>query len=118
VPSTGDYRDRPVRPYVVTGGRAAPTRNTVRPESLVTAANPGASLPVSATRTERALLGMCHQMLSLAEAAVHLELPVSVVLVVASDLIDSGHLSVRMPASEPANLDILEELLNGLRKLV
>lgn len=118
MPSPGEYRDRPVRSYVVTGGRSAPTRNTVRPETLVCATTPGASLPMSATRTERELLGLCQHLLSLAETAVHLALPVSAVLVVASDLIDSGHLTVRTPASEPANIDILEELLNGLRKLV
>jgi hypothetical protein len=114
---TGEYRDRPVRAYVLTGGRTAPTRNTIRPETLVLAAAPGRPLTVSATRTERALLGMCRRLLSLAEAAVHLELPVSVVMVVASDLIDSGHLSVRTPANTPVSTDLLEELLNGLRKL-
>jgi hypothetical protein len=114
-----EYRDRPVRPYVLTGGRTAPTRNTVRPETLVVATkSPDKPLPVSATRTERALLGMCRRLLSLAEAAVHLELSVSVVMVVASDLIDSGHLSVRTSPSDMVNHDLLEELLNGLRKLV
>jgi Protein of unknown function (DUF742) len=112
----GEYHDRPVRTYVLTGGRAAPTRNTVRPETLVLA-TPARPLTVSASRTERALLGMCRRLISLAEAAVHLELPVSVVMVVASDLIDSGHLSVRTPANEPVSSDLLEELLNGLRKL-
>lgn len=116
---SSEYRDRPVRPYVVTGGRALPTRNTVRPETLVIAASADAPLPVTASRTERALLGMCHQLLSLAEAAVHLELPVSVVQVVASDLIDSGHLTARTPANRaPDNLELLEELLHGLRNLV
>jgi hypothetical protein len=114
----GEYRDSPVRSYVVTGGRAAPTRNTIRPETLVIAASPGKPLPLSASRTERALVGMCRQLLSLAEAAVHLELPASVIMVVASDLIDSGHLLVRTTTDEPVNTDILRELLNGLRKLV
>ena len=114
-----EYRDRPVRPYVLTGGRTAPTRNTVRPETLVVAAkSPSKPLPVSASRTDRALLGMCRRLLSLAEAAVYLELPVSVVMVVASDLIDSGYLTVRTPASQPVSHELLEELLNGLRKLV
>lgn len=89
----------------------------MRPETLVTATSPGAPLPVSASRTERALLGMCRQLLSLAEAAAHLDLPVSVVLVVASDLIDSGQLSVRTSAGEPTAPGVLEELLRGLRKL-
>ena len=118
MPGPGEYRDSPVRFYVVTGGRATPTRNTVRPETLVIAASPGKPLPLSASRTERALLGMCRQLLSLAEAAVHLQLPASVIMVVASDLIDSGHLVVRTPTDEPVNADILKELLHGLRKLV
>jgi hypothetical protein len=84
---------------------------------LVVAAYPAKALPVSATRTERALLAMCRSLLSLAEVAVHLDLPVSVVVVVASDLVDSGHLSVRTPASQSVSPDLLEELLNGLRKL-
>jgi hypothetical protein len=117
MPSNGDYRDRPVRPYVLTGGRATPSRSTIRPETLVVAAKPGRPLPVSAGRTERALLGMCRRLLSLAEAAAYLGLPVSVVVVVASDLVDSGHLAVRAPAAAPVDIDVLEELLNGLRKL-
>lgn len=117
MPTSGEYRDRPVRPYVLTGGRAVPTRNTVRPETLVIAAATAKPLAVSASRTERALLGMCGRLISLAEAAAHLELPVSVVMVVASDLIDSGHLSVRTPAGAPVNSELLEELLNGLRNL-
>jgi hypothetical protein len=117
MPGSREYRDSPVRPYVVTGGRSAPTRNTIRPETLVIAASPGKPLPLSASRTERALLVMCRQLLSLAEAAAHLELPASVITVVASDLVDSGHLFVRTPGGEPVNSDVLQELLDGLRKL-
>jgi hypothetical protein len=115
--SLGDYRDRPVRSYVLTGGRTAPSRNTIRPETLVVAAEPRKQLPISASRTERALFGMCQRLLSLAEAAAHLDLPVSVVVVVASDLVDSGYLTVRTRAAAPVSREILEELLNGLRKL-
>ena len=60
---------------------------------------------------------MCRRLLSLAEAAAYLELPVSVVVVVASDLVDSGHLSVRTQAAAPVSREVLEELLHGLRKL-
>jgi hypothetical protein len=115
--SAREYHDRPVRPYVLTGGRAVPSRNTIRPETLVIAASPGKPLPISAGRTERALLGMCRSLLSLAEAAAYLELPVSVVVVVASDLVDSSHLLVRTPADAPVSREDLKELLHGLRKL-
>lgn len=127
----GKYRDRPVRPYVVTGGRARPSRNTIRPETLLVVADADRPLPVSASSEERVLLRMCHRLLSLVEAAVHLELPVSVVSVVASDLIDAGFLAGRTSVDEPLpgagwpggpaprrpDRDLLQEVLNGLRKL-
>lgn len=113
----GDYRDRPVRRYVLTGGRAAPAHNSIRPETLVLASQPDRPLPVSASREERALLRVCQRLLSLAEVAVYLELPVSVVVVVASDLVDAGYLGVRSPAATAVSREVLEELLNGLRKL-
>ncbi|EIF00574.1 DUF742 domain-containing protein [Saccharomonospora glauca] len=113
-----EYQDRPVRPYIITGGRAHPTRNTLRPETLLVA-NPEAQLPVSTSREKRSLVEMCRGVLSVAEAAAHLRLPVSVVVVLASDLVDTGHLVVR---SSPQRLvipeiDLLEKVLNGLRKL-
>ncbi|HEY2577522.1 MAG TPA: DUF742 domain-containing protein [Streptosporangiaceae bacterium] len=129
----GEYHDRPVRLYVVTRGRARPSRNTIRPETLLVAADAGKQLPVSASSEERALLRMCRRLLSLVEAAVHLELPVSVVSVVASDLIDAGFLAVRGSNDEPSSglappgpgefvfarpdRKLLQEVLDGLRKL-
>lgn len=125
----GRYRDRPVRPYVVTRGRVHPTRNTIKPETLLIATTAGRTLPVSASSEERALLRMCHRLLSLVEAAVYLELPVSVVSVVASDLVDAGYLGAR-PGVDEAFSDagwpgsqsrpdraLLQEVLDGLRKL-
>ncbi|GAB3977696.1 DUF742 domain-containing protein [Actinoallomurus acanthiterrae] len=111
----GEYRDRPVRPYVITGGRAAPTRNTIRPETLLIA-NTSRPLPVHATLEQRRLVGLCQGLMSLAEAAAHLELPVSVTAVVASGLVDDQYLSARTPAPDPSR-EILQELLDGLRRL-
>lgn len=113
----GDYRDRPVRRYVLTGGRTSPTQDAIRPETLVIASQSGRPLPVSASREQRSLLGICQRLLSLVEVAAYLELPVSVVMVVASDLVDSGHLCVRSAAATSVSREVLEELLNGLRKL-
>jgi hypothetical protein len=128
-----EYHDRPVRLYVVTGGRARPSRNTIRPETLLISAAADRQLPVSASTEERELLRMCRRLLSLVEAAVHLELPVSVVSVVASDLIDAGFLTVRGSSEEPSSgaaeaepdefvsarpdRQLLQEVLDGLRKL-
>lgn len=123
----GQYRDRPVRPYVVTGGRARPSRNTIRPETLLIATDVGKPLPVSASSEERALLRMCRRLLSLVEAAVHLQLPVSVVSVVACDLVDAGFLAMRASFDESLSgrargsarpdLQLLQEVLIGLQNL-
>ncbi|EHR51861.1 Protein of unknown function (DUF742) [Saccharomonospora marina XMU15] len=116
--SSDDYRDRPVRPYVITSGRAHPSRNTIRPETLLIA-NPEAKLPIMASREQRAILDVCRGMLSLAEVAAHLDLPVSVVVVLASDLVDTGHLVLRSAPQRHVlpDREILEKVLNGLRKL-
>jgi hypothetical protein len=120
---------RPVPSYVVTGGRARPTRNTMRPETLLVAVGDGKQLPVTASSEKRALLKMCRRLLSLVEAAAYLRLPVSVAVVVACDLVDEGFLRVcgefpsgtdsPQPDSRPGrpDLDLLEEVLHGLRKL-
>jgi hypothetical protein len=101
---------------------------------LLIATDAGRPLPVSASSEERALLRMCRRLLSLVEAAVHLQLPVSVVTVVASDLIDEGFLAMRVSSDEflpgraggtragahsPARPDVqlLQEVLIGLRNL-
>ena len=113
-----DYIDHPVRSYVLTSGRAHPSRNTIRPETLLVV-DPDAPRPIAPTSQQKALLEMCGGMLSLAEAAAHLKLPVSLVLVLASDLVDSGHLSIRsnLPQFARPDRDLLEKVLNGLRKL-
>jgi hypothetical protein len=115
----GDYRDSALRPYVITRGRARPSRNTIGVDSLLVAAEPAKALSVSATREQRALLRMCRQLLSLVEAAAHLGLPVSIVAIVASDLVDSGHLAARSttPETVRSDRDLLQEVLDGLRRL-
>lgn len=112
-----DYNDHPVRPYVLTSGRAHPSRNTIRPETLLVV-DPEVPRPIAASSQQRALLDMCGGMLSLAEAAAHLRLPVSLVVVLASDLVDSGHLQIRSaPRHTMPSTELLEKVLNGLRKL-
>jgi hypothetical protein len=115
----GDYTARALRPYVITKGRSRPTRNTVGIETLLITVEPARELPVTATREERALVQICERLLSLVEAAAHLELPVSLVTILASDLIDTGYLSARSGLAQPNRPDsqLLQEVLNGLRRL-
>jgi hypothetical protein len=100
----------------------------MRPETLLVAVGDGKQLPVTASSEKRALLKMCRRLLSLVEAAAYLRLPVSVAVVVACDLVDEGFLRVSgefaaadhtQPDTRPGrpDLDLLEEVLHGLRKL-
>ncbi len=112
-----EYRDHPVRSYVLTSGRAHPSRNTIRPETLLVV-DPDAPRPVASTSQQKALLRVCGGMLSLAEVAAHLRMPVSLVVVIASDLVDTGHLQIRSaPRHTPPPAELLEKVLDGLRKL-
>jgi hypothetical protein len=105
----------------------------MRPETLLIAPTDGKELPVTASSEERVLLRMCHQLLSLVEAAAHMRLPVSVTGVVASDLVDAGFLAMRLsdelppgvdrpqadsPRLNRPSLELLQEVLNGLGKLI
>ena len=116
----GDYTARALRPYVITKGRSRPTRNTVSIETLLITVDPARDLPVTATREEHALIRICEHLLSLVEAAAHLELPVSLVTILASDLIDGGYLSARagVPQNSRPDSKLLQEVLNGLRRIV
>lgn len=75
----------------------------------------GRGLPVTASREQIALLVLCQRQLSVAEVAARLQRPVSVVTVLAADLIDSGLLRFRSPVR--VDRRILEEILDGLRAL-
>lgn len=108
-----------VRPYVVTAGRSAPSRNTFDHITLV--------IPWPDTsrtglgREHRRVLDLCLPgALSVAEISGYLNLPVSVLRIVLADLMDSGHITTRtpVPPAHPAeDRQLLEEVLRGLRAL-
>ncbi|MFF8883543.1 DUF742 domain-containing protein [Streptomyces flaveolus] len=107
-----------VRPYVVTEGRALPTRNTFDLVTMVTAAHTTTS--GLAPEKRRAVQLCTGGFLSVAEVAAHLDLPVSVVKVLLSDLVDSGHMTARapVPRAELPEARVLQEVLDGLRALL
>ncbi|SUB54209.1 Protein of uncharacterised function (DUF742) [Nocardia brasiliensis] len=72
-----------------------------------------------ATPDTRRVVNLCSRRgaLSIAEIAAYLDLPPSVVKIVAADLMDSGHLVSPTPAEHLPEIALLEEVLNGLRAL-
>ncbi|MGW0735160.1 DUF742 domain-containing protein [Streptomyces sp. NPDC002851] len=111
--------ERLVRPYVVTDGRSQPTRNTLDLVTLLIATD---DLPLTGLSPEkRGVMELCRRgALSVAEVAGHLALPVSVTKVLIADLMDSGHIVTRapIPAAQPSEARILQEVLDGLRALL
>jgi hypothetical protein len=107
---------RLVRSYVVTDGRAHPSRNTLDLVTLLIAAD---DLPLMGLSPEkRRMMELCRPgALSVAEVADCLELPVSVTKILIADLMDSGHLVTRapIPAARLSDARILQEVLDGLR---
>ncbi|MFI9720517.1 DUF742 domain-containing protein [Streptomyces sp. NPDC052396] len=109
----------PVRPYVITGGRAAPSRDSLALETLVVAQD-GAEDEIALSPECGEILALCGQLLSVAEVAAHLRQPVAVVKVLLGDLIDAGLVTARPPVTADAaqhDPALLKEVLDGLRQL-
>ncbi|TYB46801.1 DUF742 domain-containing protein [Actinomadura chibensis] len=108
-----------VRPHVVTGGRAHPSRNVFDLVTLVIASG-GPGPPLTGLSPEKVrIVELCRGgALSVVEISGHLGLPVGLTKVLLSDLVDSGHVSTRAgapAAAQPSQVSLLQEVLDGLR---
>jgi DNA-directed RNA polymerase specialized sigma24 family protein len=115
---TANRRDQAlVRPHVVTGGRAHPTRNTFDLATVVVATRHQLD---GLSAEKRRLMELCRGgALAVAEVAGHLHLPTSVTKVLLSDLVDSGHIATHaaFPDAHHPDLKLLKDVLDGLRAL-
>ncbi|GAA5061523.1 DUF742 domain-containing protein [Nocardia callitridis] len=104
-----------VRAYVRTGGRTKASRELDLVTLVLVAKDP---LPGASPDSLR-VMSLCSRRggLSIAEIAAYLDLPVSVVKILAADLLDSGLLVTPTPAESMPEIALLEEVLNGLRAL-
>jgi hypothetical protein len=103
---------------VLTGGRARPRRRLAVETLLETVGAEDTQLPVTASRQEQMLWQLCRHRLSVAETAAHLGLPVSVVMILACDLIESGYVATcsQAPQAQLPDVNVLQEVLDGLRR--
>jgi len=107
-----------IRPYTVTGGRTRTDTFGLDLLTLVvamTSSAEAAQLPPEYARVVR----LCQQPLSVAEVAAYLELPLPVVKVLLSDLIEQRHIIFRssQPVTAAPDERILQAVLDGIRKL-
>ncbi|MEV7973700.1 DUF742 domain-containing protein [Cellulomonas sp. NPDC089187] len=123
--SENEFETRTVRPYAVTGGRVRSDRSDYPVEALVELLPDGVA-GQGLTPEKRAILQHAsHGYISIAELSALLHLPLGVVRVVVSDLVEAGY--VRVHGSTPAevrtgqspalSLRVLESVLNGISAL-
>jgi hypothetical protein len=105
-----------VRPYVITNGRGLEGTEKFNLITLVTAAD--RPRPAHLDPEKHRLLDLCGGgMLSVAEIAGHMRLPIGIVKVLLSDLSTEGYLVVRppVPRAQLADVSLLQEVLDGLQ---
>ncbi|EMF51438.1 MULTISPECIES: DUF742 domain-containing protein [Streptomyces] len=115
VPASGTgERRQPERLYILTGedGERAPI-------DLVTLIVARADPPPSAAPEQSALLRICQAPLSVAEISAYLNLPISVVTVLLTELLTAELVQARAPVVRQARADrsLLEAVMHGLQKL-
>jgi len=104
-----------IRPFILTGGRTAPTRQGLRWETLVETVPQQAW--VAKTSEHRAVLALSAKPVSIAELSARLHLPTQVVAVVVSDLVDAG--AVRIHQTDPVEIELsaLARMIERVRAL-
>lgn len=106
------------RSYMVTRGRTRPRDHPLELITLVvTLTEPGAGRDLEPE--SRTILGLCRQTMSVAEVAARMQLPLPVVKVLLSDLIDQKHLTYRTATTttERPDRQLLQRVLDGLLRL-
>ncbi|WP_327730501.1 DUF742 domain-containing protein [Streptomyces sp. NBC_00487] len=113
-PVGGTGERPPERLYILTGedGERAPI-------DLVTLIVARADPPPSAAPEQTALLRICQAPLSVAEISAYLNLPISVVTVLLTELLTAELVQARAPVVRQARADrsLLEAVMHGLQKL-
>lgn len=106
-----------VRPYAVARGRTRPTRHDLEMITLVVAMT--SELDPTLDPEYARILLLCQRPVSVAEVSAMLNLPLVVVKVLISDLIDQGYVIFQSPpqASDIPNTELLQAVLDGIRKL-
>lgn len=119
--SESDAAGRLVRPFALTGGRTRPSRADFTLITTVTAVNPPPERAPRPQPEQARILRRCARPIAVAELAALLDLPVSVVVIMLSDLLEAGLITARAPhpvsPRTPGDLDLLQKVRDGLGRL-
>jgi hypothetical protein len=108
---------RLARPYAVVGGRTTPALPDLRVESQIVRTPRGLRSLPSALFERREILLLCSEPVSVAELAVHLQVPLGVARVIVADAAADGGVRVDLPDDAPLSVELLQRVLDGLRAL-
>lgn len=106
-----------VRPYMLAGGRSQPNRRDLEMITLVMATTDRVEEVVSPEHD--AVVSICQQPCSVAEISARMNLPLIVVKILLSDLIERGYVIFRSPpvTSDNQTPELLQAVLDGIRRL-
>ncbi|WP_129840891.1 DUF742 domain-containing protein [Streptomyces sp. RFCAC02] len=118
-----DEDDDPARLFTLTGGRAKAS-GAAAALDLITLVSSVAE-PVAGMPSEHAaVLRLCRRPTSVAEIAAHIRVPIGLVRIMLSDLLDNGAITIRPPRTAMAadsdtlpDSALLRQVLVGLRDL-
>jgi hypothetical protein len=116
----GDERSAPfVRPYAVVAGRTRSIGEEFEIETLVSTTSLGTASLSTLTLERRSIARLCRDILSIAEIAAKLGVPLGVARVLVGDMAEEGLVAVHRPTSpsDRPDLALLERVLYGLREI-
>ncbi|MBP2330862.1 hypothetical protein JOF56_011247 [Kibdelosporangium banguiense] len=107
-----------VRPYAMTRGRTRPANRDLNMITLVVAVKDEIDA-VALDADYVAILELCRNPMSVAELAAHMDVPIVVVKVLLSDLVERGEVIARNPARDVRvpDMKLLQAVLDGVRRL-
>jgi hypothetical protein len=107
-----------VRPYAMTRGRTRPANRDLNMITLVVAVKDEVDT-VALDADYVQILEMCRNPMSIAELAAHMDVPIVVVKVLLSDLVERGEVIARNPARDVRvpDMKLLQAVLDGVRRL-
>ena len=103
-----------VRPYAMVRGRTRPNAPDLHLVTQVRA-SAFASDQTSLMVEHREIMALCARPLSVAEVAAYLDVPLVVVKVLLSDLIERGDVLVQTSSPKVPDRDLLQAVLDGVR---
>ncbi|WP_280888050.1 DUF742 domain-containing protein [Streptomyces sp. LBL] len=118
--SGSDAAGRLVRPFALTGGRTRPSRADFTLITTVTAVDPAPERAPRPQPEQTRILRRCARPVAVAELAALLDLPMSVIVIMLSDLLEAGLITARPPhhvSPRAPRMDLLQKVRDGLGRL-